>query len=195
MSTRRDLRAEMRRRRQGVPGPERARSALLVARRLAGSVLLRRFRKVACYLSFDGEMDLEPVMARLRASGKSVFVPVLHGRGLWFLPVTDDDAMKRNYYGIVEPPVVPSARCEPAALDLVLVPLVAFDQRGNRLGMGGGFYDRTFAYLRNRRVWLKPLLIGVAFECQRLDAPLAVRPWDIPLHGVVTERGLYRFAR
>ena len=72
------------------------------------------------------------------------------------------------------------------------MPLVAFDMRGNRLGMGGGYYDRTFAYLLNRRRWRRPILIGVAYEFQGVDS-LTTRPWDIPLHGVATEAGLRIF--
>ena len=75
----------------------------------------------------------------------------------------------------------------------MLVPLVAFDGAGNRLGMGGGFYDRTFAYRARRRRWRKPWLIGVAYEFQRLKS-LPQRPWDVLLDGVLTERGLERFA-
>ena len=74
----------------------------------------------------------------------------------------------------------------------MLVPLVAFDGAGNRLGMGGGFYDRTFAYLRTRAVWKRPQLIGVAYEFQRLEA-LPVQTWDIPLQGIATEKRLYNF--
>ena len=75
-------------------------------------------------------------------------------------------------------------------LDLVLMPLVGFDARGNRLGMGAGFYDRQFAFLRHRRAWRRPLLLGVAFEAQRI-ARLAEAPHDVPLWGVVTERAVY----
>jgi len=76
-----------------------------------------------------------------------------------------------------------------AALDIALVPLVAFDDYGRRLGMGGGYYDRTFAYLRHREHWRRPKLIGVAFEFQRV-AELPAQPWDVPLDGIITEKGL-----
>ena len=72
-------------------------------------------------------------------------------------------------------------------LDLVLVPLVAFDDRGNRLGMGGGYYDQTFAFLSQRQHYRRPTLLGVAYEFQRLVA-LPVQAWDIPLDGVATEK-------
>jgi 5-formyltetrahydrofolate cyclo-ligase len=70
------------------------------------------------------------------------------------------------------------------------MPLVAFDPSGNRLGMGGGFYDRTFSYLRNRKFWTKPLLIGIAYEFQRLDS-LTPSPWDVPLQAIATEKSLH----
>lgn len=155
-------------------------------------LLLRRVSRVACYLAGDGEMDLAPTLARLWNAGKQVYLPSLHGSSLWFLPAIPATPMLRNRFGIPEPAVGPGTRVAPFALDLVLMPLVAFDPSGNRLGMGGGFYDRTFAYLARRRYWRKPLLIGTAYDFQRLDS-LPARPWDVPLHGVLTERGLERF--
>ena len=79
------------------------------------------------------------------------------------------------------------------SLDLVLVPLVGFDDQGTRLGMGGGFYDRSFATRLFRRYWRKPRLIGVAYELQRV-AHLDRQPWDVALDGVVTEQRLYLFS-
>ena len=75
-------------------------------------------------------------------------------------------------------------------LDLILAPLVGFDTHGNRLGMGGGYYDRTFAYLKHRLHWQKPRLIGLAYELQRV-ADLANHAWDVPLQSVVTEQHIY----
>ncbi|GMQ74912.1 MAG: 5-formyltetrahydrofolate cyclo-ligase [Gammaproteobacteria bacterium] len=191
MKSRRTLRAEMRRRRRAISEPERARMAEAVARHLGASLRVRRARRVACYLSNDGEMDLGPVMDFLRGNGKQVLLPALRGNELWFLPCDRHTPLALNRFGIPEPDVAAHTRCRPRDLDLVLMPLVAFDASGNRLGMGGGFYDRAFSYLRNRAFWKKPLLLGVAYEFQRLET-LASRPWDVPLHGVATEKGLYR---
>ncbi|MFZ2507973.1 MAG: 5-formyltetrahydrofolate cyclo-ligase, partial [Steroidobacteraceae bacterium] len=83
-------------------------------------------------------------------------------------------------------PAINAARC----FDLVLVPLVGFDDDGNRLGMGAGFYDRHFAFLRHRQAWRRPLLLGLAFEIQRLER-LAVKPHDVALWGIVTECAVY----
>lgn len=192
MKSRRALRAEMRRARRAVSRAERARKAECLARLLSGWLRVRQARTVACYLANDGEMNLAPVMARLRASGARLFLPALHGDVLWFLPFEPDTPLVVNRFGIAEPEPAASRRCRAPDLDLVLVPLVAFDSAGNRLGMGGGFYDRTFRYLRDRRVWKRPRLVGIAYELQRLDA-LPSRPWDVPLHGVATEKHLYRF--
>jgi 5-formyltetrahydrofolate cyclo-ligase len=182
----------MRRRRRDISAAERARSAESLARRLAASLRVRRARRVACYLANDGEMDLGPVMARLRGCGARVFLPALHGDALWFLPFERDTPFAINRFGIAEPDLAARCRCRARDLDLVLMPLVAFDSAGNRLGMGGGYYDRTFAYVKHRLIWKKPLLIGIAYELQRLDS-LPSRPWDVPLHGVATEKHLYRF--
>ena len=137
-------------------------------------------------------MDLAPVIEFLRSIGREVLLPALHGDGLWFLPYCEDTPMKSNRFGIPEPFLPPRARCPARELDIVLVPLVAVDSAGNRLGMGGGYYDRTFAYLRARSVWRRPLLIGVAYEFQRV-ARLPARAWDIPLDALATEKQLYLF--
>ena len=126
----------------------------------------------------------------LRGQGRQVLLPALHGDTLWFLPCDRHTPLAPNRFGIPEPDVAPEARCRPRDLDLVLMPLVAFDASGNRLGMGGGFYDRTFSYLRNRTFWKKPMLLGVAYEFQRLET-IASHPWDIPLQGIATEKRLW----
>jgi 5-formyltetrahydrofolate cyclo-ligase len=72
----------------------------------------------------------------------------------------------------------------------LLLPLVGFDETGNRLGMGGGYYDRTLSYLRQRKHWRRPRLVGIAHECQKVDA-LAPSPWDVPLDMIVTEERVY----
>ena len=131
----------------------------------------------------DGEIDPTPVLHRALALGCGIHLPVitnLRSRRMRFVPLTDAGE-----------PAAPSAAIAPRWLDLVLVPLVGFDDRGNRLGMGAAFYDRHFAFLRHRRAWRRPLLIGLAFELQRVDR-LPVAPHDVPLWGIVTERGFYR---
>ena len=155
-------------------------------------ILLQRFQRIACYLPNDGEMDLTPLIVRLWALGRHSFLPVLHRNKLWFLPYTSRTPLANNSLGIPEPDISPNKRCPARALDVVLMPLVAFDDSGNRLGMGGGFYDQTFSYKATARLSHKPQLIGVAYEFQRVDR-LPTRWWDIGLDGIVTENGYRSF--
>lgn len=194
MPSRRQIRAEMRRRRRGLSESERAALSIKLARRLVYSALLRRSTRVACYLPNDGEVDLTPLIHTLWSMKRTSYLPVLHNQQLWFLPFAADTPLASNRFGIPEPDVSSRRRCAPAALDLVLMPLVAFDDKGNRLGMGGGYYDQTFAYLRRRRRWRKPVLLGVAYELQRSDL-LPACEWDVPLDGVATERGVTQFCQ
>jgi 5-formyltetrahydrofolate cyclo-ligase len=99
-----------------------------------------------------------------------------------------------NCFGIPEPAGASGRWLRGAELDVVLAPLVAFDRAGHRLGMGGGFYDRTFRFVVRRAEWRRPWIIGLAYDFQRVDA-LPVERWDVPLHAVVTESGAQLFQR
>ena len=121
---------------------------------------------------------------------REVFLPVLHGSSLFFSRFTERSVLIPNRFGIPEPADEPLLR--PSAMDVVIAPLVAFDESGNRLGMGGGFYDRSFRFLRYRRLWRRPRLVGFAFELQRVDH-LDARAWDVPLDAVVTEYSKQEF--
>ncbi|HFD92537.1 MAG TPA: 5-formyltetrahydrofolate cyclo-ligase [Gammaproteobacteria bacterium] len=194
MDDRAALRRAMRARRRQLDERGRHGAALCLARLLATSGLLRNARRIACYFSCNGEMDLTPVMARIHAMGKQCYLPVLDETGgarLWFALYQPGDALWLNRHGIPEPSRPRQYLVKPWQLDLILAPLVAFDPRGNRLGMGGGYYDRTLAFLLRRRCWHRPRFYGVAYEFQKVAA-LERRPWDVPLDGVVTEQRIYR---
>lgn len=153
-----------------------------------------RARRFAAYLSNDGEPDLGLLIYCSSLMGKRAYMPALHGESLWFLPFSARSQMVENQFGIAEPACHPDERLKPYALDLALVPLVAFDASGSRLGMGGGYYDRCFAYLNYRSRWRRPRLLGVAFEFQRTDE-VPSRPWDVRLDGVISERGFHQMKR
>ncbi len=188
-----DIRREMRHRRRALSAVERSALALRLTRHAAGSPWLRRSLRIAAYLPNDGEMDLRPLIRRLWKSGKLCYLPVLNAERLWFMPYRPHTRLRSNRFGIPEPVLAPRHRWPRQTLDLVLAPLVAFDGRGNRLGMGGGYYDRTFAYLASRSHWHRPLVVGVAYSFQRVHT-LPAHPWDVPLHGVVTELGIEWFS-
>ncbi len=148
---------------------------------------------IAVYLTNDGEVDLMPLVEQGWKMKKKFYLPILspifHNR-LWFAPFNDQSIMVINRFGIAEPDIN-WRNAKPAyALDLILMPLVAFDLNGNRLGMGGGFYDRTLAYLNQRKVWRRPYLMGTAFEFQCYPK-LPSESWDIPMNGIITERDAF----
>lgn len=157
--------------------------------------LFHSAKHIACYLPNDAELDSTGVMTKAWAMGKTVYLPVLsihHHNHLHFLPYAPGDELLPNRFGIPEPVSHGRRMVKLMRLDLVLTPLVGFDKTGNRLGMGGGFYDRSFAFLRRRQCWRKPRLLGVAFDQQEVEqsSGLQRQAWDVPLDGVVTESGL-----
>ena len=138
-------------------------------------------------------MDPAPLLGRAWDMGKQIYLPVLVGHPhdrLLFAPYHAGASMKPNRFGIPEPEVPREALLSPHLLDLALTPLVAFDASGTRLGMGGGFYDRTFAFLRHPSHLPKPRLLGLAYELQKVDA-LPRQSWDVPVDAVATEAALY----
>ena len=187
---RRILRAELRARRDRLGAAERIAAAQGVVAQLERIPEFLTDRDVAGYWAVAGELPLIGLMPGLRARGQRYLLPIVgDARMLAFAAWTPGSAIRTNRFGIPEPVVAPAARIAPADVDLVLVPLLGFDRRGNRLGFGGGYYDTTFAFLRAREVPGKPILVGVGYALQEIDA-IEPMPWDVPLDYVATEREL-----
>lgn len=184
-ATRPDLRRLMRARRREVPPVARIGAAGGLAEQLLGQVPAGEPR-VAGYWAADGEIALHAW--QLRLPDDAVYcLPVLHEDGrLRFAPWKPGDAVRPNRHGIPEPVVGPSALLLPEAMDLVVVPLVAFDRRCHRLGMGGGWYDRSFAFRHHRPA--PPVLAGAAFAFQQVDGELPSEDWDVQLDAVCTDQ-------
>ena len=186
----RALRRRLRERRLALDAPSRWHAERAICAALLGLPLLRRGTRVATYLAMPGEVDLSGCLDRARRLGLSIHVPritSLRRREMRFVPLPEGAALRRNAFGIEEPlrgrPVVPAT-----AFDVVILPLLGFDRRGNRLGMGAGFYDRALGFRRDgRRRWRRPRLVGVAFSIQEVPA-IPAAPWDVPLDLVVTEQ-------
>jgi len=194
MSTRDQLRRRLRGERAALSEDARTRLSDQIARHIIRSPLFNRARRIAVYLPNRGEADPGPVIAAARARGKQLYLPALdprHPHRLWFLPWEARTRLQPNRFGIPEPVISRGQRLSPRHLDLVLTPLVGFDRQGNRLGMGGGYYDTTFEFLAGRHHWHKPHLLGLAYAFQEVDA-LPHEPWDVPLSAIVTEHGLMR---
>ncbi len=196
MPSRPEQRRELRARRRALSECERLQRSAALCRQLAGQSLFRNASRIAAYLPQDGEVDTRSLIELCWSTGKQVYLPVLVpflDNRLWFARYRPDTRLVRNRFGIAEPEIVHRQRIAPHALDLVLAPLVGFDRHGNRLGMGGGFYDRSFAFLLGRKHWRKPQLVGLAYDFQQLPS-LPPQPWDVPLTAVATDAEFHRFA-
>lgn len=190
--SRASLRRQLRDRRNALTLQQQQDAADNLAVNLLGHPDLRRARHIAVYLPNDGEIDPSVYVSLARQRGLQFYLPVLHpihaGR-LVFSPFTDTTPLTPNRFGIPEPAFKGGLKRPPWAMDAVLFPLVGFDETGGRLGMGGGFYDRTFAFTRHRPR-LAPKLIGLAHECQKVSE-LPTESWDVPLHSIVTDQRRY----
>lgn len=193
MAIKLELRRRLRARRNQLSVEEQRAAAQRVAANLAATRAFRVSRRIACYYPSDGEIDPRPILDRIGRMRKQVFLPVLSrltNDRLWFAPLTADTELRPNRFGILEPKVEPARLVRAEDLDLLLLPLVAFDAKGNRLGRGAGYYDRSLAFRRYRRHMRKPQLLGLAHDFQRVPT-LPTDPWDVPLDGVVTDRSIY----
>ncbi|HTD29217.1 MAG TPA: 5-formyltetrahydrofolate cyclo-ligase [Xanthomonadaceae bacterium] len=183
----RELRRGLRESRAAISAAARIAAAANVANRLLGLPTLRNATSVAGYWAVGGELPLHILMTRL-APATRYCLPILHqpDRTLRFAPWRVGDPVIANRYNIPEPAHAMELLA-PDALDVVLLPLLGYTRRGDRVGTGGGWYDRSFAFRRESPA--PPLLIGVGFACQQIDA-YAANAWDVPLDAVVTEREL-----
>jgi len=133
----------------------------------------------------NDEVDTRPIFESCWRRNKRVFAPVTYLDGsMLFREVLRDSTLEKNSFGLWEPSAGPVF--DERLLDVVVTPLVAFDENRNRIGMGGGYFDRCFSFLRHRTKWLQPKLIALAFDCQKVEK-IAANPWDIPLSRVYTD--------
>jgi 5-formyltetrahydrofolate cyclo-ligase len=188
-----ELRARLRSRRSDLSSDDQRAAAERMTANLTSTRFFLASRRIACYLPNDGEIDPSLIIERLWRMRKEVFLPVVPSFGrdrLGFARVLPGMKLAPNRYGIAEPRVLARELTRAEDLDLILLPLVAFDANGNRLGRGVGFYDKTLAFRQRRRHLQKPRLLGLAHDFQRVAA-VPADAWDVPLDGVVTDRAVY----
>ena len=193
LSNRQQLRQQLRQTRRQLTSKQQITHARQLAKNLHLSRHFRQVRHIAFYLAEDGEISTEFAIKKAWKEKKQVYLPVLspYANELFFAPYTDKTRMKQNRFGIAEPAVAIN-KCKRAhQLQLIFMPLVGFDKKGNRLGMGGGFYDRSLHFRQHQKNWRSPKLIGLAHECQKSDM-IPVEEWDIQIDGVATELQLYK---
>lgn len=185
------LRQQMRTRRRALSVTQQRIASRSLCWRLAKHPLFIHAKNIALYLANDGEISPWPLLQIGRFKHKRIFLPVIQANGtMIFRQFTDKRHMQKNRFNILEPSATnPGIKLE--QLDIICLPLVAFDQRGNRLGMGGGYYDRTLAF-KHHQPYRGPKLIGLAHAMQEYT-PLATEYWDVPLNAIATEKRIYRF--
>ncbi len=187
VSDRSALRQQMRLRRQQITFNEQQRISQQIAERVCSSALFQQSAHIAAYSANAGEIDPAPIVQAAWQLKKKVYLPVLQaGKKLCFVEYKQHDSLVVNQYQILEPVLTPEKMIAAEKLDLVLVPLVAFDQQGNRLGMGSGYYDSTFAFLQEITRPSKPYLLGLAYEWQCCASTFS-EAWDVKLDAAVTE--------
>ncbi len=188
------LRAKIRKQRRSLSLSQQRKASANLCRRLKRSKLLLKHQHIALYLGNDGELNPQLLIKQLWEQKKHVYLPVVHPlyhNRLCFCLVTPNSKFSKNKFGILEPDFKYSTLFPRKSLSLVLMPLVAFDNAGNRMGMGGGFYDRSFAYKAESK-HSRPKLIGLAHAFQEQEC-LPVEKWDIPLDGVLTDLKFHQF--
>ncbi len=187
-----EIRQQIRKLRRNLSAETQQQHSSALCQHIIKQKSYRYSQHVACYLANDGEIDPTPLIEHAWFAKKKVYLPVLSPikNSLYFAPYNEGTRFRHNRFNIAEPICQPSDWVRACQLDLLLMPLVAFDEYGNRIGMGGGFYDRTLAYLQHRQLWRKPVLMGLAYEIQKMKK-LESQSWDIPLNSVVTEKEIY----
>ncbi len=187
----RQLRKSLRTARSNLTVHEQHQHARAVTHRLMTHPWFLYARHIGFYMAMEGELNPSLLMERARQLNKHCYLPKLAtgfhrhiDRAMTFLP--DNGQYSVNKFGIPEPDVHLRYGIDPHMLDLVIVPLVGFDRACNRLGMGAGYYDRTFAFMLSQTAWHRPKLVGVAHALQETSG-LVREPWDVPLDAIVTE--------
>jgi len=190
---RRALRARLNARRRLVTPSERAHLALAVARNADRALRLQSHWRIALYAALPWELDATPLMALATSRGCRIYLPCIDrqhtSRRMRFVQMRGP--WRRNRLGIAEP--LAGATLGARWLDLVFLPLVGFDRHGVRLGTGGGYYDRAFAFRMWRRAWHAPRLVGLAYSFQELES-IGAAAHDVRMDAVVTEEGIMRCA-
>jgi 5-formyltetrahydrofolate cyclo-ligase len=181
------IRQQLRQLRRSLSSFQQESAARQLEQHLCQQPLFTSCQNLALYIPNDGEIDPHRVLQKALDLGKACYLPVLQsGSMLKFRRYRSGDKLINNRFGIPEP--LEGKLHQPQEMDIVLLPLVGFDRYGGRLGMGGGFYDRSFAFKRDKESRDNLKLIGLAHHFQQVKDPLPVDDWDIPLNAIATDR-------
>jgi 5-formyltetrahydrofolate cyclo-ligase len=191
--TRSSLRKSLRQARRQLSPKQQDQAAIQLHHRISSQRFFRKAKRIAFYLPSDGEIDPSLLLADALMRGQQCYLPSIHPfrpDRLIFLRYRHGEPLLPHRWGLWQPALRHGALVQARALDLVFVPLVGFDKACNRLGMGKGFYDKSFSF-RTRTGRHRPKLIGLAHECQRVES-LETRTWDVRMDKIVTDCGTYQ---
>lgn len=180
------LRQSLRQKRRKIDPSDRIKLAKKLLPQVQKIANFHPSQKIALFLPNDGEIDTKYIQKFLKKQGISVYLPILFGKSLKFAKIGKN--FRKNQYGIPEPAF--SQTLSAKHLDIVFMPLVGFDANKNRIGMGGGYYDRTLAFKKRASRFSRPKLYGLAFDCQQVDK-LDTQEWDVPLDAIITPSKIY----
>lgn len=177
------LRHQLRKKRQTLNLRQQQQHSQSILYQCQKQAIFKCAYRIGVYLPFDGEINTHAIITFLKQNNKQVFVPKINNNKLFFVPHSSTG--KKNRFGIIEPDY--SARFYPKKMNLILMPLVGFDSSANRLGMGGGFYDRSLSFVKKQQKFNYPKLIGIAHSCQQVNK-LKPQRWDIKPKFILTEK-------
>ena len=172
--------------RRSMSEDARATASRIICKRVCESREFYSSKSIACYLPMHDEVDTREIIERAWRANKRVFVPIMRSNSeMTFCRIDPESELEKNNFDLWEPKR--GFLIKPEQLDLVVTPTVAFDSYKNRIGMGGGYFDRCFSFLRHRKTWIRPKLVGVAFRCQEVEQ-ITPNRWDIRLYRIITDK-------
>ncbi|OGT49725.1 MAG: 5-formyltetrahydrofolate cyclo-ligase [Gammaproteobacteria bacterium RIFCSPHIGHO2_12_FULL_41_15] len=180
------LRKILRQRRTNLSDIDRKNFSLDIAKKLYEQKSWQIATKIGFFFSQHSEVQTASIIKHGLEQNKLCYLPVLSEQQITFHAYRSGETLIKNRFNISEPNALTAPKINPNELDIILMPLIGFDERCNRLGQGGGYYDRCLQDLKNRR----PILIGLAFECQKTGS-IPTESWDIPVNYIITEQNLY----
>lgn len=180
---RQQIRHQIRKTRANLTALQQQQAEQSITQQALDLITQRNAQHIALYFSFDGEISTHALINALWVQHKKVYLPVLHPfskHHLLFLRYEPNTPMVKNHFGIWEPKLNVQNVLPLNELDILFTPLVAFDKQGNRLGMGGGFYDRTLQNWQQKSF----IPVGLAHQCQQVEQ-LPIEHWDVPLFDIL----------
>ncbi len=190
MDTRQIFRKKLQQQRAKITLDEQKKISAIITEQLSQHPIFLQSHSIASYKAIQHEIDPSALIQKAWKNKQNCYLPILQDQQLMFCEYQPHTLFKKNRFNIPEPRLFLDACIAPQDIDLVLVPLVGFTEKGQRLGMGAGFYDRSFAFLLNAPRPARPFLLGLAYEWQKL-AFFTEKSWDVPLNAIITEKQIY----